>query len=133
MAWTYDPAQLSNNLMMQVRLRIGDTNPDDPLLQDEEIWFFLKETDNNVLQASVRACTTVIAYLSSKVDFRIGPYQESHKGRLTWYEALLEQLSSQNPGMTILMRPPTTPPIFKYEFLSPNNHIDEVSDMEDTI
>jgi hypothetical protein len=121
------------NPLFQVRLRIGDTNEDDPLLQDEEILFFLEQMGGNVLDASIRACFTIIAFLAGQVDFRVGPYSESNGNRLKWYQALLDQLSALQPGMSILMKPPTTPPIFKYEMFGMESLIDPVSDLETSV
>jgi hypothetical protein len=51
MTWNYDPSQLHQPIN-HVRLLVGDTQKDRPLLQDEEIEHFLEETSNTFLAAA---------------------------------------------------------------------------------
>jgi len=44
----------------QVRLYIGDTDPDEPYLNDDSIAFLLSEAGNDVLQASVDCLEVII-------------------------------------------------------------------------
>ena len=128
MSWSYEPDKLDFNKKDQVRLMIGDTDPDDPLLNDAEIEFFLRESGDVVLDAAVKAVSAIIARLAGEVDFRVGPYQESNTGRLDRLRLLYRQLKAQQPGMTILMKTPTTPPIFRYEFLGTGGHIEDLNE-----
>lgn len=66
MGWNYDAARLANNPMMQVRLLIQDTDASDPLLQDEEINFFLTVQGANVKRAAADACDAIALQLAKQ-------------------------------------------------------------------
>ncbi len=69
MAWTYsgDP---STNDKDAVRVRVGDTDSTDELLQDEEILFFLTERSSNVLLASADSAIAIAGQFSRKVNVK---------------------------------------------------------------
>jgi hypothetical protein len=60
MTWTYSADPTSSN-KDAVRYLIGDTNADDPLLQDEEINFNLLEVNNNIYRAAANSCENLAA------------------------------------------------------------------------
>ena len=63
MSWTYsmNPGSSPKDT---VRFLIGDTNPDSPLVQDEEIQFNLAEVNNEVYRAASNTCYNLAAYFS---------------------------------------------------------------------
>lgn len=67
MTWTYDPAQLATSPTYQVRFLIGDTESDDPQLQDEEIAFSLTQFSSSY-RAAAQCCRTISSNLSRKAD-----------------------------------------------------------------
>lgn len=119
MAWTYDPSKLSTSKRDQVRFKLGDTVEADGLLQDEEIDFLLEQAGGDVLRASIQGCQSIISFLSSFVDFKIGPYSESQGSRLNAYQILYRQLLAQVARMNPpIAEQPTTSPVFHYDMMS---------------
>jgi len=92
MAWSYDP-NLSTK-KDEVRLIIGDTDIDDQLLQDEEIEYFLEQSQDSVIQASIKAVMAIIAKLSRKVDKSVGEAKLSLSQQIEHYQELLDNLKS---------------------------------------
>jgi len=45
MSWSYDVTALATSLKDQIRLRIGDTDESDPIMQDEEITFYVGDNE----------------------------------------------------------------------------------------
>lgn len=86
MAWTYggDPA---DNERDAVRHLIGDTDADDPQLQDAEINWQLAERGNVYLAAS-SCCLTLAAKFARKVDRAVGRLSASFSQRVTHYQDL---------------------------------------------
>lgn len=67
MTWTYsmDPTSSKKDA---VRFLIGDTNPDDPMLQDEEIQFNLAEVNSDVYRASSNSCYSLAARFTGEAQ-----------------------------------------------------------------
>lgn len=92
MAWSYDPNLPTKK--DEVRLIIGDTDIDDQLLQDEEIEYFLEQSQDSVIQASIKAVMAIIAKLSRKVDKSVGEAKLSLSQQIEHYQKLLDNLKS---------------------------------------
>jgi len=92
MAWSYDPNLPTKT--DEVRLIIGDTDIDDQLLQDEEIEYFLEQSQDSVTQASIKAVMAIIAKLSRKVDKSVGEAKLSLSQQIEHYQKLLDNLKS---------------------------------------
>lgn len=69
--FTYNSSQASTNDAMFIRLRLGDTSSDDPLLYDEEIAAFLSLEGNRYLAAAV-AAESIAAKFSRRSDKHVG-------------------------------------------------------------
>lgn len=91
MSWSYNAGDLASSEKDQVRFRVGDTNRDDPLLQDEEIQFLLDEPAG-VLQAAVVACETIAANFSRLVDQTTGKVRVSHSQKSKQYMEMADKL-----------------------------------------
>jgi len=117
----YDPAKLGSSLLMQVRLKIGDTGPEF-LLDDREIEFYLSQNQDDILRTSLDAVVSVIGSLTQEgVNFKLGPYSEDNSARVNYYMRLRRQLEQQLSSINApLMRQPTTSPIFGYDMMSPD-------------
>lgn len=119
MSWSYDVATLADNIKDQIRLRIGDTDESDPVLQDEEIMYYMGESEeltSNILLQCVNACITRI---SSLPDYKLGPYSESNQARIDAWKAIKEELEANAYSQHApISEPPTTSPIFSYDFMS---------------
>ena len=67
MTWSYTPGTIATVPKDQVRLLIGDTNPNQPHLQDEEIRFLLG-LRGSLYGAAAEAARSIQGQLSSLVD-----------------------------------------------------------------
>ena len=65
--WTYsgNPASSPRDA---VRYRIGDTDPDGPLLTDESLDFELQEAGGSVRAAAAEACRAIAAKFARDID-----------------------------------------------------------------
>lgn len=86
MTFTYDVGQLSTSQLMQVRLLIEDTVPNDQLLQDEEITFILSRY-NNTSSACAEACRTIAMKYARQVDLVQGQLKTNYSQRSKIYVA----------------------------------------------
>lgn len=67
MTWTYSADPTSSN-KDAVRWLIGDTNPEDQLLQDEEIAFNLTEVSDDVYRASANCAQNLAARFTGEAQ-----------------------------------------------------------------
>lgn len=115
MSWSYDATQLATSPKDQIRLLIGDTNSDDPLIQDEEVNYYIDQHPNDNARAALACVNVIITRITSTPDYTLGPYSESNASRLKAFRSIKAQLekdaiSFQPP----LMNEPTTTSIFHY-------------------
>jgi hypothetical protein len=69
---TFSYSDPSNSFLDECRYMIGDTDPDYPLLEDEEILFALKKFNNEIYQSAMFSCHRIIMKVSSLVDEKEG-------------------------------------------------------------
>lgn len=93
MSWSYDLAL--SDPKDQVRLLLRDTNGDAPLMENEEIVFFLTTTNNSVFEAAALGCETLAAQFSSKADKQVGDLKISFASKQADYVALAELYSAR--------------------------------------
>lgn len=98
MAWTYtgDPA---NNAVDKVRLLIGDTDPDDPQLSNEEISFFTSQAGGSAVRGAIAAVTSLIAKYARYVDTKIESIGISNQQRIANYQQLMQQLEEYDQSV----------------------------------
>ena len=91
MAWTYggNPASSPADAL---RLLIGDTNPNDPMLTDAEVAYFLQVTGNDPLAAAVFGVEALVARFTYAVDQSVGSVSISFSQRLANLRGLLDSL-----------------------------------------
>lgn len=90
MSWSYSGDPKTSDLDA-VRVTIGDTDSDSPILSDEEINFALFN-ETKVLPAAIKCCEFIIAKTAPEVDYKIGPETISGSQRITNYNNLLRAL-----------------------------------------
>lgn len=95
MAWTYDPSALDDPVNA-VRLTIGDTNPSDQQLQDEEIQSLLDISGNSVESASAKAARALAAKYARSVDKWVGDLKILASQRQLHYLKLQETLEGRS-------------------------------------
>ena len=91
MAWTYD--SLIKTDRDQVRFIIGDTNADDPQLEDGEIDFLLT-AEGTVSGAAVAACRALVAKYARLCDKWVGDLKILASQKQLHYSRLLETLQT---------------------------------------
>jgi hypothetical protein len=101
MAWSYDEGNLSTSdalgRLNATRLLIGDTDTNDPQVQDEEVSFALAQANNNVYKAGAWVCRVLAAKYSRSVDSEIsGALKESASQLKEHYIALADTLDYQS-------------------------------------
>lgn len=87
MTWSYVPGTLATVQKDQVRYLIGDTNPAQPHLQDEEIRLALALT-GSLYGAAANAARAIQAQLSSLVDQQAGSSKLFYSQAAKAYAAL---------------------------------------------
>lgn len=119
MSWSYDPTQLEDTPKDQVRLLIGDSTEDDPLLQDEEIQYYLDQYPDDINRVALECINVIITRICNTPDYTLGPYSESNANRLKAFQTLQQDLNSKVLSYNSpFAKAPTTAPIFAYDMMS---------------
>lgn len=93
MTWTYTLASIATTPLYQVRLMIGDTVSSKPLLQDEEIAFYITQ-DPSVWRAASRACRAIAGNFSRDADSVQGELKQVMSVRSKQYNSLAAQYAN---------------------------------------
>jgi hypothetical protein len=93
-SWTYtlDPENSSRD---EIRFLIGDTNEDDPQLQDEEIAYALSKFTSNAYNAAALCCRTLASKYARLADTTIDEVSVSASQKYRHYLTLAVQLEQQ--------------------------------------
>jgi hypothetical protein len=85
MTWSYGSSLATDK--DTVRFHIGDTDPDDPQLHDEEITALLT-SEGGVMRAAIRAAEAIAARYARRTDFRVSG--ELHQSASQMYQHYLD-------------------------------------------
>ena len=99
MTWTYDETALGTSPKDEIRLLIGDTNPNEPLISDEAIAFLLTQ-EPGPYYAAAAACETIAGNYAREISRTIGPLNLNLASRQTQFEQLAERLRTRAPHRT---------------------------------
>lgn len=66
MTWTYSSTSIGTDLA-KIRLTLGDTNSNDPLLTDEEIAYY-QTLDTDLRLVAARCCDAIVGKLARNID-----------------------------------------------------------------
>lgn len=95
MAWTYG-AMPSTDPTDEVHFLVGDTDPDDPLIQDEEIEMLLslypKPAGKPAYLAAAAGCDAIASKFGRKMQRSVGPISLSAQQQYEHYVELAQQL-----------------------------------------
>lgn len=91
MTWTYTPE--TGDDISRVRLLIGDTNPDDEQMQDEEIQMLL-DTEGGVQVAAQKAAFALAAKYARLTDKWVGDLKILASQRARRYQELYQELKT---------------------------------------
>ena len=94
MTWSYsgDP---SSNDKDAVRYLVGDTDKDNPLIEDEEIEYVLS-IESNVIRAGAMVAENIAGLFARKADRSIGDYSEKFSQIHEQYLNLAKELRKQS-------------------------------------
>lgn len=99
MTFTYSSTSISTDLA-KVRTFIGDTNSNDPLQTDEQINFFLAETDNIYLAAANCIRYGILPEIARRID-RSGTGHSASRDQITQhYKDLADDLEAKAGALT---------------------------------
>lgn len=117
--FSYNPAELAEKPLYQVRFHLGDTDEDTATFQDEEITYALSRNSGDVLKACIECVTALLPRLASQTEFTVGPYTEKNSSSAyNYWSKLLDELKSKVAGYGApIMMPPTGPNVFYYGML----------------
>lgn len=93
MTWTYTAS--STTALNRVRRRIGDTNTNDQLLQDEEIQDFLDEYAEDLYATAAASCEAICAKLARDTAHTVQGMSNSRNEKFDHYEKLAEKMWSK--------------------------------------
>ena len=101
MTFTYDFDDLNTTTATgrrnAVRFLVGDTDPLDVQVQDDEIAFALTESGDNVYEAGAYCCRAIAAKYSRRVDTELdGALSASYSDLHSHYLALAESLEAES-------------------------------------
>jgi hypothetical protein len=99
MAWTYNSDPM-NNKVDAVRLKIGDTDATNPLLQDEEINYFLSDNPS-VQEAAIASALAIAAKFSVLTDSASGKYRENCSQKAAAFIKLAERLRAERTTVAL--------------------------------
>lgn len=91
--WTYDPGLATSK--DEVRFLIGDVVPSRPLLEDEEIFYLLQISGDNVKRAAAEACERIAARISADPTFAVGQWREDRESVVRRYQNLASKFRAQ--------------------------------------
>lgn len=94
MTWSYS-GNPADSLKDAVRFEIGDTNPNDPLLQDEEIQYVLSQHNNHILWSAVKCCEIVMVNLAREVNSTMGRSRVEASQKFKSYELIAKKLRAR--------------------------------------
>ena len=96
MAFTYVVADLATSELYRIRLKIGDTDSFNQLLQDEEILTIIGSPDSRgVASAAVRCCYAILAKLARDTDSNGAGISVSRSQKVQHYRDLIGLLERE--------------------------------------
>src|ERR1017187_2364114 len=95
MTWTYSLTDLGTNSTDDVRLLIGDTDPTNPLLQDEELAYFLSKRPN-LYGASAEATRSLAVRFASMATTKAGDTEIMYSDISKAYAAMAARFENQS-------------------------------------
>lgn len=90
MAWSYSAS--STSTLNKLRRRIGDTNTNEQLLDDDELNEFLAEFNSDIYLAGASACWAIVAKLAREVDHSSQGNSASRNQKVQAYKDLAKEL-----------------------------------------
>lgn len=91
MSWTYsgDPQTSAKD---ETRFYIGDTDKTDPLLNDQEISFILKQYNFSAINAAIPCCNFIMTKFGRMADESVGQVKIMYSQKVKAYRQIKEDL-----------------------------------------
>lgn len=101
MSWNYS-GNPNESKKDEIRFLVGDTNENEPILQDEEIQYLIDEYASNEKVLFYQVFSRVATLFSRDVSKKLGPQSEDTSGRLKYYQQQAEYYRSTlvNAGLS---------------------------------
>lgn len=94
MEWTYS-GKPANSTRDAVRFTVGDVDPEDKQLGDQEVEYLLSKNGDSILLASIEACNILAAKYARLVDKNFSDTSENLGTRYQHYLDLAKRLKSE--------------------------------------
>lgn len=102
MSWNYsgDP---SESELDACRFMIGDTDPSEPLMQDEEIQYIIDNYGPNELQVYYQLFSRAATLFARDIKRSLGPQSEDPTARLKYYteQATMYKAQASSSGLSV--------------------------------
>ena len=85
----------ASNKSDELRLLVGDTDADNPVLTDEEVAYYLAQAEDNALRGAWLAALDLAARFAKKMDKSIGETRISYSQQLQQYNDLANRLQAR--------------------------------------
>jgi len=94
MSWSYsgDPTA---SLVDKFRFMIGDTDKEEPLMQNEEIEYLVKQANGNDNVAAYLLFTQAATIYARDIKRSLGPQSEDPSARLSYFKAKAEEYKAK--------------------------------------
>ena len=94
MSWSYsgDP---SASIVDKYRFLIGDTDPDEPVMQNEEIEYLANQANGNDNLASYLLFTQAATIYARDIKRSLGPQAEDPSARLKYFSAKADEYKNK--------------------------------------
>ncbi len=98
MTWTYDPAKLRDpnvGALMRVRFQLGDTSPEGPLMQDEELHYLI-ETKATERAAVAEAADLIATRYAHEATYSVGNLRVDAQARAANFREIAKKLRGES-------------------------------------
>ena len=94
MSWSYsgDPA---TSIVDKYRFLIGDTDPDEPIMQNEEIEYLANQANGNDNLASYLLFTQAATIYARDIKRSLGPQSEDPTARLKYFSSRVDEFKAK--------------------------------------
>jgi hypothetical protein len=112
MSWSYSGNPADSELD-KLRFIVGDTNPDEPVLQDEEIQFLILQHGDNENVLRYHLFVLVATIFSRDIKRSLGPQAEDPTERLKFFKEQIAYYRSKLVSAGISLPRYASPKVFR--------------------
>lgn len=112
MSWTYSGDPQSSKLD-ECRFLIGDTNKEEPIMQDEEIMYILSNFGDNENRMRYELFNHACTIFARDIKRTLGPQSEDPTGRLDYFKSQMDLYKKKISAAGISLPRYAHPKVFK--------------------